>query len=308
MTTDWLKPLARLYLPIYQYESDKTKIVYAGYSSIKKNYYVRALLDKNNHHTFLGRRLYWDIPKLIKSHNLDMIISEISPFTFNHFLKCNGYIVPEWVTMRINIDRPMSEICQRRASDFSDVIRKIRKYKLTYEILRANESFKCFYDKFYVPYMTKRHGAEAWIEDLNRMWSPSPSFFLMAVKEDGVIVGEGLIRNTGESLFLSRLGLLDGIVEYRSHGVIGAIYYFSMLEGQKMGCRALNVGGTRPFLTDGLTKFKIGLGAEFVSDHNLKKDYLWLGTNAHSTMAKEFMDNNPFMHLTKEFVLARYER
>lgn len=305
MTTAWLRTLARLYLPIYQCESDTTKIVYAGYSSIKKNYYFRKLQDKNNHHTFLGRRLFWDIPNLVKSHNLDMIISEISPITLNHFLKCNGYILPEWVTMGINIDRPMSEICQRRVSDFSDVLRKIRKYKLTYEILTEKESFKCFYDKFYLPYITKRHGEEAWIEDLNRMWSPSLSPLLIAVKEDGVIVGEAVIRKYGESLFLSRLGLLDGIDEYRSHGVIGALYYFSIVEGQKMGCRDLNVGGTRPFLTDGLTKFKIGLGAEFVSDHSLKKDYLWFGVNEHSIVAKEFMDNNPFMYLTKEFGLAR---
>ncbi len=305
MTNNWFKYLARLYLPIYQYESGTTKIIYAGYSSIKKNYYVNLMLDGNNHHTFLGRRLFWEIPNLLKSNNLDMIVSEISPITLNHFLKCNGYLVPEWITMKINIDRPMSEICNRHVSDFSDVIRKIRKHKLTYEILKEKESFEHFYNKFYLPYIAKRHGEEAWIEDLNVMWSSSPSPFLIAIKEDGVIVAEAIIKKSEESLFLLRLGLLDGIDEYRRHGAIGAIYYFSILEAQKMGCRVMNVGGTRPFLTDGLTKYKIGLGAEIVSDYNIKKNYLWLGVNEHSIVAKEFILNNPFMHLNKDFSLSR---
>ena len=38
MNGEWLKHIARLNLPIYQYESDKTKIIYAGYSSNKIMY------------------------------------------------------------------------------------------------------------------------------------------------------------------------------------------------------------------------------------------------------------------------------
>src|SRR5665647_3643385 len=107
MTNNWFKYLARLYLPIYQYESETAKIVYAGYSSIKKNYYVNLMLAGNNHHTFLGRRLFWKIPDLLKTHNPDMIVSEISPIALSHFQKCNGYVVPECITMKINIDRPI---------------------------------------------------------------------------------------------------------------------------------------------------------------------------------------------------------
>jgi hypothetical protein len=305
MEIDWLKHLARLYLPIYQYESETTKIAYAGYSSIKKNYFARLLLGGNNHHVFLGRRWYWQIPDLIKSNKLDMIITEISPIVLNHFQKCNGYIIPVWITMKIHIDRPMSEICHRSVSDFSDVIRKIRKYNMTYEILTDKESFNYFNNKFYLPYITKRHGKEAWIEDLNIIWALSPLPFLIVIREDGVIVGESVIRKSGESLYLMRLGLLDGNEEYLRHGVIGALYYFGILEGKNMGCRYLDVGGTRPFLTDGLTKFKIGLGAEFVSNLSPTKEYLWLGVNEHSIVAEEFMSKNPVMHINKDFSLAR---
>jgi hypothetical protein len=307
MIKQWLKHLARLYLPLYQYESDTMKIVYAGYSSIKKNYYVRLLLGSNCHHTFIGRKLFREIPGLINSGNFDIAVSEINRLNFNYFQNCPGYILPEFAKMRINIDRPMCEIMRHSVSDFSDVRRLIRKYNLTFETLTDKESFKYFNDKIYLPFISKRHGEEALIEDLNIIWKSSPSPFLMAIRENGKIVGGSLLRKSGDNLCLLRLGVLEGDEGYRRHGVIGALYYFGILEGQKTGCRYLDVGGTRPFLTDGLTKYKIGLGAEFFSDHYAWKEYLWLGVNEHSIGAQEFIRCNPFMHLNKDKVLTTYK-
>jgi hypothetical protein len=305
MTTEWLKHIARLNLPFYQYESDKTKIIYAGYSSIKRNYFLRLILKNLQSHTSHGRRWFWEIPQLIKSQNTDMVISEISPLVLNHFQRYNGYIIPEWTTMRINIDRPMSEICDKNVSDFKDVIRRIRLHNLTYEMLTDKESFNSFYKKYYLPYMNNRHGEEAWIEDLNKLWESSSSLELMAIKESNTIVGVALIKKSEDAICLFRIGLLDGDEEYRRHGVIGSMYYFGIVEGQKMKYRFLDMGGTRPFLTDGLTKYKIGLGGQFVSELSPQKEYLWLGINEQSFIAKEFLHKNQFMHINKEFKLFK---
>jgi len=305
MDINWIKNLARFNLPVYLYESDTMKLAYAGYSAIKRNYYVRFILDRNNHTTFLGRRWFWQIPDLIKSGNIDMAISEISPAILKHFRKYSGHIAPVRVMMRINIDRPESEICNRHVSDFPDIKRKIRKYNLTYEIINDKGSINNFYDKFYLPYTAKRHGEEAFIEDLNAIGELSSSSFIMAVREDGVIAGEAQFLKSDENLCLMRLGLLEGNMEFRAHGVIGAIYYFAILEGQKMKCRYLDLGGTRPFLTDGLTQFKLGLGAEFTPDYSKCNEFLWLGVNAKSEVAKEFLRNNPLMHLNSELKIIK---
>jgi hypothetical protein len=186
-------------------------------------------------------------------------------------------------------------------------MRRIRKYNLTPEILTDKEEFDFFNDRLYTPYITKRHGEAAYIDDLSLIWKSSPSPLLMVIKEDGIIVGGALIKKSGELFHLMRLGLLDGNEEYRRHGVIGALYYFSILEGQKMGCRYVDLGGTRPFLTDGLTKYKLGLGAEFVPILSPLKEYIWFGVNEHSEAAMEFLSKNPFMYVNKEFRLAKYE-
>jgi hypothetical protein len=189
MVINWLKNLVRLYLPVYKYESDKMRIAYAGYSLIKKNYYIRLMLGANKNPIFLGRRWFWQIPDLIKSFNFDMVICEISPIIKHHFHTCNGYVIPEWVRMKINIDRPLDEICKGSVTDFSDVARRIRKHKMTCEILTGRESFDNFNNKFYLPYITKRYGNEAWIEDLDIIWKSYPSPYLLAIKENGVTVG-----------------------------------------------------------------------------------------------------------------------
>jgi len=303
---EWLRHMARIYMPVHLCESDKMKIIYAGYSPIKKSYYARLLLNSNFQFTYLGRYWFSGIPNLISSLNLDMIISEISRVTFTHFQNCNGYILPVWTTTRIDIDRPIGEICNSNSTDYPNVKRRIRKYDLTYDILTDNKSFNDFNDKFYLPYITKRHGDEAFIEDLKPIWKSSRGGFLMAIRENGNIVGMSLLVKSGDIIYLKRLGLLDGNDKYRRHGVIGAFYYFGIIEGHKMGCKSLDLGGTRPFLTDGLTKYKLGLGAEFVSNLSPSKEYLWYGVNEKSSAAKEFLSNNPFMHLNRDFKLVRF--
>ncbi len=301
----WVKDLARLYLPLYQYESDKMRIIYAGYSSIKKNHFARLLLEGDYEQNFLGRRPYMKIPELFKDRKTDIVVAEISRFAMEAFQRYKGFVLPELVIMRINIDRPMSEICDKNRTDFPEVTRRIRKYSLTYELLAGKENFDYFVDKLYMPYITRRHGDEALIEDMNRLRELSPAPFLLAVRENGVIVAESLIRKSGEILYFMRLGLLDGNEEYLRHGTIGALYYFSILEGQKLGCRYLDVGGTRPFFTDGLTKYKLRLGAEFVDDYSPSIEHLWLGINENSSEANGFMTRNPFLSLDKEFRLQK---
>jgi hypothetical protein len=302
---EWLRHLARIFMPVYQLESDTMKILYAGYSPIKKSYYGRFLLNNNYHQTFLGRYWFSDIPGLIDRLNIDMAVAEMSHVTFDSFRNCEGYILPVWATMRINIDRPESEIFNKSKTDFRDIIRRIRKYDLTYEISADKKIFDFFNERFYLPYMKNRHGDEAFIEDLDSMWKSYKHPLIMVVKEKGEIAGMAFLRVTDKILHLKRTGLIDGSQEYLSHGVIGAVYYFGILEGLKLGCKYVDLGGSRPFLRDGLTRHKLGIGGEFEQKLDSSKEYLWFGVNKKSLAAADYLKRNPFMHLSKDFTLVR---
>lgn len=302
---EWLRHLARIYMPVYQFESDSMKIIYAGYSPIKKSYYARLFLNNNCHQTFLGRYWFSELPHLINRLNIDMIVAEISRNTFNYFRSRDGYILPVWATMRINIARPECEIFNKSKTNFRDIIRRIRKYELTYEISPEKEMFDLFHERFYRPYMKNRYGEEAFIEDLDTMWKSYENPLMLVVKEKGDVVGMSFLRVTKDVLFLKRAGLINGNDEFRCHGVIGAIYYFGILEGLKMGCKYVDLGGSRPFLTDGLTVHKMGIGGEFELNLDPSKEYLWFGVNEKSQAAQEYLHRNPFMHLSKDFRLIK---
>jgi hypothetical protein len=305
MIKTWLKNIARVYLPVYQYESESKRIIYAGYSTIKKNYYVRFLLGNDSDSNFLGRYWYKKIPDLMNLYHIDMGVVEASRTTIDYFQDCNGYVLPIWINGKINIDRPFEEIINHNR--YRLILKKISSYNLTYDIVTDHESFKDFTDHFYLPFISKRHGNEAYIEDLNELWKTTPELMIMRIKENGITVGMSLFRKSGEQLFLLRVGLLNGNTEYRQHGVIGATYYFSIIEGQKTGCKLIDLGGSRPFLTDGVTCFKKGLGAEFVSERSNRDELIWFTINEKSSAATEFVKNNPFMFFTKDFQLVSNE-
>jgi hypothetical protein len=305
MVRDWLRHIARIYLPVYEIESDTLKIIYAGYSPIKKNYYSRLLLSSANRKTFLGRYWFKNILNLFSELDVDFIFSEISPNTFNYFRNSSGFIIPVWTTTRIDIGRSLAEIIKSNATDFPNVLRRIRKFNLTYEILTGEENFISFRERFYQPYISRRHGDEAYVENLDDIWKATPTPFFMAVKENGNTVGMSLLRKDGDYLYLKRIGLIDGDEEYLQHGVIGAFYYFGIVEGQKLGCRTFDLGGTRPFLSDGLTKYKLGLGAEFVINLSPEKEYVWFGFNNKSVTSLEVLKKNPFMSVDTDFNLKK---
>lgn len=298
--------MARLYMPIYQCETDTMKVIYAGFSTVKKRYFIRLILGKDYRESLIKRRWYRRIPELLTDLNADFIISETGRISLNYFNNCHGFLLPVWSSLIINIDKPMDDICPSRMSHFAHIKRRIRKYKLTYEILTDKENFDNFIDNFYKPYISKRHGEEAIIGDLHMVWKSSVNPFLLAIKENGVIVALSLNERSGDYISLLNLGLLDGNEEYLQHGAIGALYYFGIFEGKLKGCKYFDAGVSRPFITDGLTKYKISWGAEFVSEYSPAGEYVWLGVNHRSSMAREFTGNNPFMYFNKDHKLVRF--
>ena len=306
MNKESIRHLVRIFMPVYLCKSESMSLIYAGYSPIKRNYYARLILNSNYDRSFLGWYWFSKLPAFFKSHNIDVIVSEISSNTFKWFQIRGGFILPVWTTTRINVERPMSEICKSNVTDFPNVTRRIRKYNLTPEILSGKENFNLFIEKYYLPYITRRHGQEAFIEDMSKIWKTLDSPFFLAIKENGIIIAMSMLVKSGDSLHFKRLGLLEGNDEYRLHGAIGALYYFGIIEAQKMKCRYFDLGGTRPFLTDGLTKYKLGLGAEFVQNLSPLKEYVWFGVNGNSAAASDFLSANPFMFVGKDFTLTRY--
>ena len=307
MIKDKIRHLARIYLPVYLFEYGKMKIIYAGYSPIKRFYFARLFLNDNSRYKFKGMFRYSGIPELVDKMNVDMAISEVGNYTMAYFRNTEGNILPVWATIRIAIDRPDEVLFHknRKVTHFKDIIRRINKHGLSYDVSNDRKLFSLFNEKFYKPYIAGRHGKEAFIEDLKVIWDVHRQPFMLIIREKGEIVGMSFCRISGDTLYLMRVGLKDGNQEYASHGAIGATYYFGVLEGKKRGCKFLDLGGGRAFLNDKLTRYKTGLGAEFEPELLPSKEYLWLWVNRRSSYAREYLEKNPFMYVDRHFRLVK---
>lgn len=89
----------------------------------------------------------------------------------------------------------------------------------------------------------------------------------------------------------------DGDREYVRQGVIGAIYYSLMMEMEERGYEKISFGGARPFLSDGVTRFKWSLNGRLAADSEAPGSMaLWLTLIKDSPPLRDFLVDNPFIH------------
>ena len=104
--------------------------------------------------------------------------------------------------------------------------------------------------------------------------------------------------------FLRRLGIVHANEEYMRQGAIGAIYYFLIQELKHRGYDLIDVGGTRPLLKDGLTRYKLSFGARLCKD-NSKHTCVRLMILHDSPGVRSFLTNNPFLFKNQKKNLCR---
>src|SRR5207244_3356991 len=102
------------------------------------------------------RRFFWNIiPELMKSFlNCGLLIMEESSLTIPSLNNRAGFQIPFWVRMEIDISRPTKELF---GDQRSDIERRIRKNKLSYEVTKDPQQFEDFYHRIFIPYVKMRY-------------------------------------------------------------------------------------------------------------------------------------------------------
>jgi hypothetical protein len=98
------------------------------------------------------------------------------------------------------------------------------------------------------------------------------------------------------------VGVLNGSDDIMRMGVIGALYYFALTDHRKNNIKRVNIGGTSPLLKDGITMFKLSLGAkvsEIQHQNSIRLKLLPLG---NSPAVKDFLTSNSFTYIENEYV------
>jgi hypothetical protein len=268
------------------------KIIYMGRDL--SGYYIEDLVFSSIiEKKYIGKKWIWTTLKMATSNytNASFLIAETSDFLARVFKGKQGYFIPNWMHGEINIQTDLKDIVRINKS-IKNEMRKIRKYKLEYELTKEQVHFNNFYYGMYLPYLKKRYSKEAILEEYNDLQAVFKQGELMLIKKDGIPVAGHLIEYRKNKAILIVLGIKDGDLNYLRLGVVSAIYYYSIKYSQGRGFARVNLGSTRAFLRDGVLLFKRNWSLNIVGTSRigfLMKPLL------ENTVVRGFLLNNPFL-------------
>jgi hypothetical protein len=295
------RKLSYYILPLYLYSGkEKTsgnplKIAYLALDRTISYYWMNRLLKGN--YKYQRKKIIpaWRLHKYFNKNkeNYDLAIIETNNYTRKYAKPDTGFLIPRWFQMQLDTNESSLKRMQRHG-----IIRRVKKHALTFEKKYTTEDFKFFYQRMYTPYTAGRYKNSAIIIDYKYFINKSreKGSQLGFVYKDGKPVAGTYIDHIGDKFRMCLVGILDGREDILRMGVNGAIYYFEVFNCIQKGIKSINIGGTSPILTDGLTQFKLSLGAKTEDIKYFQGQYLWIIPLKDSIAIRNVLKLNPLIY------------
>jgi hypothetical protein len=268
-------------------------IVFAGQLQ-NKNYVAYLAFADSPAERALGKRWLWTLlpPKGKRdADGVDVRIVELYE-SQRHWLRARfQFFVPTWIGGELDLQRAVARM--HRSKNAKKDLQRMRKNETTFEVTKNRDAFEYFYSNMYSPYIKNRYGNRAFRmshEDMVEKLSYSELVFVKVRGER--VVGHILLYEDNRARAWS-VGVKDGDHSYVKAGAMKALNYLTSQYLVERGYKALHMGGSRPFLLDGVLRHKRELRVR-ICDHT--KRYFSLGLTEGSVGAAAFVANNPFIY------------
>jgi hypothetical protein len=299
-----IRNLKLIFPKLYYIEGEESsggsqmKVAYVGLDERILNYWLELFFTQKTLTKTEISIPVWKIRTFLR-HNAekaDLALIELNNVTKPIVnLQC-GFLLPRWLEVMLNVDAPL------RIRQIDTLKRRIRKFNLTCEKRYAVSDLAFFYKRMYVPYISTRHKDASVIADyivILDLFNQKGSQLYFILK-DGEPVAGAIDSVQGKILRMGVIGVLDGRQDLFNMGVVGASYYFRMLDYKERNLHLVNMGGTSPILTDGLTQYKLSLGAEIAKARDMGDLKIMLLPLRDSLAVKNVLKSNPFIYLGKK--------
>jgi hypothetical protein len=189
---------------------------------------------------------------------------------------------------------PDDSLLAKNKSVESD-IRRIRNNKLLFEITQNPSQFDNFYYNMYRPYIAASHGSGAIIAEYDYMKKEFKNGELLLIKKEDEYIAGGLLVYKKKLWRPAYLGVKDGNPSYVKNGAIAAVFLFWIRVLRQKGQRELDLRLSRPFLKDGVLRYKKKWGGSRIA-YSSQADGIYLVAPLTNTPGlKAFLINNPFI-------------
>lgn len=272
-------------------------ILYAG--SAPYRHYLRALaFPDRGRERALGRYWRWQLPALALSVGAGVRVTRCARALRRLVRGTASFYVPEWLWCEMALDHKMAA---RTGKPWSG----IRRHGLAYSVTSDAAALRHFYDRMYLPLVKASHGEAAQLmgrDVMLRRAAEREAELVSIWKGDVAVAGCFIVYENGGARMFSQ-GVLDGDVELLRQRVGVAVYLYSFVHLLERGFTSVNLGRSRPFLTDGVLRFKLERGAEVCG---ATRDGIHIELSSPSLGATEVVCANPWVGLDDEGLVATF--
>ena len=297
--------LSGFYLPVHHFtsvtdnEEDRVVVIYLGINKGRARLWGKRILGSEFTQTPKGKMWVWALEKQLnnKIPDCNLVMIETNWVTELILARYKGFKMPMWIQLCLDVSRPLRELKKSSTKLREQIPRLIRKYSLELEISSDEKDLDEFIDTMHIPYISGRHKDTAFISsraEIKKMFDNSDLFF---VRKDGKRISGTLVEYSDDMASLHYIGLKDNNPEYLRVGGIASLYYFAILHAMDKGISVFNMGGTSPFLSDGVAFFKLTLKPYVMRTSYLGDYFIKLILRKPSPYLSEFLINNPFLNL-----------
>ena len=276
----------------FQERNDPLKILFIG----KKNQikFLRGLIGIDNCTLYKKSCLFfWQINHYLKNPNLktDLIIINVNKILF-FYLRHAGFLrIPDGVKSVLNLCGSFEDIKKKFHQNVSRANRKIMKSNYAYKVFHDESALQYFYYEMYTPYIKRRFNELTVIKSYYKAKRLLKTGFLLIILKEDYYVSGAICRIRKDQFTLELLGIEKGSLQLLRECALDALYYFSIVVALEKNCRTIDFGNSRPFLNDGLVRYKRRWGSTLI--HNQKQcREIGIRVNGSNTSGYHFLLNN----------------
>lgn len=271
-----------------------------------EKHYIAKLFFKDNYtHRLLGHYWLWQVlfpnRKIRHKSSFSVIQTRWRINKFYQFKKM--FCIPTWIFGSIDLTADDS-IASPRNKTAKNTLRKVKRGHFKVEVSSDPILFDEFFYKLHRPYVSNRHGKSNIDEGYGRLKARflNNSEILFVTKGSQRVAGL-IICYQKDGALAYRLGVRDGDFQWVKKGAISALYFHTINHCRSKGIKRLRLGGSRPFLSDGVLAYKQRNWNMKIDDYSKHFYFLFKPLEANS-FTKDFLCRNPFISLNKNAMVA----
>jgi len=277
-----------------QSSGEPLKVFFAGQLE-SKNYFAQLVFGSEWRETDAGAVWSWNAFSKARHRysKAGLVVAQMGHHLQRLHTGKGRFFIPCWVKGHAEVPETMESL--RRKKLGRDDLRRIRREGFRYEVTTDKSVLRHFFEEMYLPHVGGLYGDHAFLESYEKLESEwAQCELVLILQDDRPVAGQVLHYDLKGGVSWWILGVHNADRELVRKGVIGATYYFCFQHLSEKGYKSLNISESRPFLRDGLLRYKRKWGMYIPGPYHAEPGFV-LGCDATQHGAAAFLVNNPFI-------------